>query len=160
MTRGSPRTLGARGGGWVALQAVLFVAIVVAAALGSPWPQQIRLPLRVIGGASMAAGFALAAAASRHLGASLTPFPRPLARGTLREDGVYRLVRHPIYGGILLIASGASLWSSPWALAPTLLLGGLFDRKRRREEIWLAEAYPDYGGYRERVSHVFWPGVW
>jgi protein-S-isoprenylcysteine O-methyltransferase Ste14 len=144
----------------VALQVILFVAIVSVGALGTPWPQPMRLALRIVAGALMGAGLVLGVAGSRHLGSSLTPFPRPVAGGSLREDGAYRLVRHPIYGGILLIALGASLWSSPWALVPSLLLAGLFDRKRRREEIWLADAYPGYGAYRDRVPHVFWPGVW
>jgi protein-S-isoprenylcysteine O-methyltransferase Ste14 len=144
----------------VALQVLLFLAIVVTSVVGTPWPDPIRLALRLAGGTLIGAGLVLGAAGSRHLGSSLTPFPRPLAGGALREDGAYHLVRHPIYGGILLVAFGAALWSSPWALIPTLLLVGLFDRKRRREEIWLSEAYPGYDGYRDRVPHVFWPGVW
>jgi protein-S-isoprenylcysteine O-methyltransferase Ste14 len=36
---------------------------------------------------------------SRHLGPSLTPFPAPLPGASLRQDGLYRVVRHPIYGG-------------------------------------------------------------
>jgi protein-S-isoprenylcysteine O-methyltransferase Ste14 len=139
---------------------VLFVAVASIALLGGPWPVAVRVALRVVGGLLIASGVALAAAGSRHLGAALTPYPRPLADASLRQGGVYGWVRHPIYGGILLTAFGAAAWTSPWTLVPAILLALLFDRKRRREEVWLSEAYEGYAAYRERVPHAFWPGVW
>ncbi len=139
---------------------MLFVAVGLAALFGAPWPALVRPALRILGVLLFASGILLAAAGSRHLGTALTPYPRPLAHATLRVEGIYRLVRHPIYGGILLAACGVSAWYSPWALLPTILLASLFDRKRRREEIWLVEAYEGYEDYRHRVQHVFWPGVW
>ena len=155
-----PPALGPRGEGWVALQGILLVAVAIVAVIGPPWPASVRGLSTVIAAAAAACGLVLAAAGSRRLGSALTPFPRPAASQTLRDDGVYRLVRHPIYGGVLLLSIGVTAWRSPWAVVPTALLALLFDRKRRREEAWLVEAYPGYQDYRRRVTHVFWPYVW
>ena len=51
-------------------------------------------------------------------GENLTPFPEPLPGARLVESGAYRLVRHPIYGGLILGALGwGLLTASPLALA-------------------------------------------
>jgi protein-S-isoprenylcysteine O-methyltransferase Ste14 len=142
------------------LQVVLFLAVVGAAWWGTPWPSQIRTATRVAGTAAIVAGVSLSLAGSRALGSALTPFPRPRDGAAFREDGVYALARHPIYGGVLLIALGVSLISSPVALIPAALLGLLFEGKRRREEAWLAERYPGYRSYRSRVSRSFLPFLW
>lgn len=155
-----PRALGPRGEGWVALQALLLIAATFAAVLGPPWPEAVRVVLLVVGALGLVGGVFLAVAGFRGLGPALTPFPRPTPGQTLREDGIYRSVRHPIYGGVLLLAAGLTAWTSPWALVPTAALALLFDRKRRREEAWLVEAYPGYEDYRRRVARVFWPHVW
>jgi protein-S-isoprenylcysteine O-methyltransferase Ste14 len=90
-----------------------------------------------------------------NLGSSLTPFPRPLPTAQLVTSGAYRLVRHPIYFGVLLAALGMSLWSlSPLRLLLTLLLALFFDRKANREETWLHERYPDYQAYRARTKKL------
>ena len=77
----------------------------------------------------------------------------------LRTGGVYRLVRHPIYGGVILIALGSSLVWSPLALLPTALLVVLFELKSRREESLLLERFPGYETYRRRVRWRFVPGL-
>jgi protein-S-isoprenylcysteine O-methyltransferase Ste14 len=94
------------------------------------------------------------------LGAQLTPFPKPVEGGTLRDDGVYGLARHPIYGGVVLLASAWTLVSSYLGVVPTILLGLLFEVKSRREELWLLEHLEGYDDYRRRVRHRFVPYVW
>jgi len=108
----------------------------------------------------MALGAMLALWGSRGLGAALTPLPRPRDDASFRDAGAYRLVRHPIYGGVLLLAVGAALLSSPLALVPAACLGLLFEGKRQREEGWLTERYPEYACYRRRVHRRFVPYVW
>lgn len=152
--------LGRRGGGWVALQVVLFAGAAVAGLLGAGWPAAGRPWLWVVGGLVMAAGVGLLLVGGAGLGPQLTPFPRPVTAGELRQDGVYGLARHPIYGGVLLILLGWGLVSSPLALLPFVLGAGFFDAKRRREEAWLLERYPDYAGYRTRVPRRFIPYLW
>jgi protein-S-isoprenylcysteine O-methyltransferase Ste14 len=86
---------------------------------------------------------------------NLTPFPRPLPGAQLVESGAYRLVRHPIYGGLILGALGWGLaTASPLALGGALVLLAFFDLKSRREEIWLAEQFADYGSYRARTHRL------
>jgi protein-S-isoprenylcysteine O-methyltransferase Ste14 len=99
-----------------------------------------------------AAGLALVGVSALHLGRNLTVFPRPKADGALTQTGVYGIVRHPMYGGVLLSALGWSLLraSLPGVIL-SLLLGLFFDRKARREEVWLVEKYPEYTEYRTRV---------
>ena len=106
------------------------------------------------------AGVAMVAGGAASLGHSLTPNPRPRAGATLRDSGLYGVVRHPIYGGVMLCALGWSLWFSPAALGPTALTVAVLDLKSRREEAWLEDRYPGYAGYRARVPKRFLPGTW
>jgi protein-S-isoprenylcysteine O-methyltransferase Ste14 len=152
--------LGPRGEGWVVLQGVLFGAIVAAGWLGPAWPSAWQPWLRVASVISGALGALLVVDGVRHLGGSLTPFPKPAEGSSLREGGVYRLVRHPIYGGVLLLSLAWTLWSSAVALVPSLLLAALFEGKRHREEAWLVGRYPGYEGYRRRVRCRFIPFLW
>ena len=78
----------------------------------------------------------------------------------LRKDGVYGLVRHPMYGGALLLILGWALLSSPFVLLPLGLAAVFLDAKRRREEAWLIEQHPGYADYRLEVPRRFIPWVW
>ena len=94
------------------------------------------------------------------LGRSFTPLPRPRARTRLRQAGIFRLVRHPVYGGAILIGLGWSLADAPLGLAPTALLAVLIDRKARREETWLIERFPEYALYRTHTPRRFLPWLY
>ena len=152
--------LGRRGEGWVALQVVLIVVIVAAGLLGAPWPSGARTWLAVAAIPIALVGLYLFAGGAAGLGRQLTPFPKPIESGGLKRSGAYRLVRHPIYGGVLLIALAWALVSSPWALLPWAVAGAFLDLKRRREEAWLVEQHPDYEEYRQSVRASFVPFVW
>ncbi len=153
-------SLGPRGEGWVALQSFALLAAGVAGVAGPAWPSDAAVALRVVGLVVAAAGGLLGAAGIRHLGDSLTPFPRPADGAELRDAGAFGLVRHPIYGGLLLVALGWSLLTSPAALAPTAALAAIFEGKRRREEAWLTERHAGYADYARRVRRRFIPFVW
>ena len=118
-------------------------------------------PVRL--GAALLAILAAAAAfvrSWRDLGESVTATPEPRPEGQLVAQGIYRVVRHPMYGGILLAVLGYALaWGSWFALAGLGLLGGFFARKAAEEERLLLARYPEYEGYRQRVRHRFIPGV-
>jgi protein-S-isoprenylcysteine O-methyltransferase Ste14 len=150
-------SLGGRGGGWVAGQVVIGVFVVVFGLLGPPWPSNaVIMP---VGAAIAAVGVILFLAGIGALGHSLTPLPKPKDDASLMERGAYRFVRHPIYGGVLLIVTGWSLIMSPLALVPTALLAGFLELKSRREEAWLVDRYAGYEAYRERVRWRFVPGI-
>ena len=152
--------LGPRGEGWVVLQSAALVAAGVAGLAGPAWPSRLRTPLLVVGLAVALGGGALGAAGIRHLGSSLTPFPKPADSASMRDGGAYALVRHPIYGGLLLVTLGWSASTSPAALVPAVVLALVFEGKRRREEAWLAERHPIYRDYARRVRHRFVPFLW
>ena len=104
------------------------------------------------GGAAMVAAGGVVIAGLRGLGAGLTPMPRPREGAVLVEHGVYAVVRHPIYAGLVLGSLGwSAVTRSLLAAGVALLLGIYFDIKSRREEAWLAERYPGYDGYRSRT---------
>jgi protein-S-isoprenylcysteine O-methyltransferase Ste14 len=152
--------LGPRGEGWFALQLVLMAAIVATAFTGVYWPSGTGGVLTVLGLIIAVLGLVLLLVAVVSLGASLTVMPRPRERGGVVQSGVYRAVRHPVYGSILLIAVGWSLAESPLGLIPAALLTVVFDLKARLEEAWLQERHPEYAGYRERTPRRFVPGLY
>lgn len=152
--------LGARGGGWVAVQMILLGVIAVCGWRGADWPRWTRSVRLLVAAPAAAAGAYLFFAGGGKLGRQLTPFPKPVEGAGLRRDGAYGIVRHPIYGGVLLLALAWSLVSSPAALAPWAAAAGFLDAKRRREEAWLAEQHADYEEYRSEVPHAFLPYIW
>ena len=152
--------LGPRGEGWVLIQATLVVGVVVAGLEGARWPADLRRPVLAIAVVAGTAGLGLVASATATLGKSVSPFPKPPATSELKESGVYALVRHPIYGGILLLSVAWSLGLSPWALVPTGALAVALGFKSRLEERWLLDRHPTYAGYRARVRRRFVPYLW
>lgn len=89
------------------------------------------------------------------LRAGLSPFPRPIAGAPLVETGAYRLIRHPIYSGLVLGAIGWGLVTgSIIAIGAAGLLFLLFAGKSRREEVWLAAVHPGYPDYQRRTKRL------
>ena len=125
-------------------------ALAASAGLGG---RLAALPLLSVGGW-------LVASAPRALGANLTPFPRPQPTATLVCEGIYAEVRHPIYGGFILLACGwALLTTNALRLGAAGALFALFKAKARREEAWLNERFPDYAASQDEVPR-FLPNPW
>jgi protein-S-isoprenylcysteine O-methyltransferase Ste14 len=94
------------------------------------------------------------------LGRSLTPLPYPLENGELVTEGAYGLVRHPLYGGLILAMLGWVLFTLSWPhLAGLLLITWLLEHKATLEEKWLEQKYSDYAEYRCRVKKLI-PWIW
>ena len=147
--------LGPRGEGWVVLQVGLFAAVLVAGLAGPMVDGVARGVIAVIGATLAAIGGFLAARGLLDLDAALTPLPHPRDGVELVEHGSYRLVRHPIYGGIVIGATGyALLTASVVALAGGAVLLGFFRLKSGREEAWLRERYPGYEAYAARTKRM------
>src|SRR3972149_5977694 len=126
-------SLGPRGEGGVVAQSVLGAGVVVLGLVGPGWSEGPAGALLVGGLAIGAAGLLLFAWGVAALGSSLPPYPRPHERASLRSEGIYRHVRHPIYGGGVLMALGWSLALSPLALVATVLLWLLLAVKGRHQ---------------------------
>jgi protein-S-isoprenylcysteine O-methyltransferase Ste14 len=70
------------------------------------------------------------------------------------DRGPYRVVRHPIYSGVLLMALGTALSSGRFVavLGLILLFAGCW-MKSRQEELLLMKYFPEeYAGYKRRVK--------
>jgi protein-S-isoprenylcysteine O-methyltransferase Ste14 len=138
---------------WVGGQLLLFGVLIVAAVFAPHWPA--RLGPAIAGAALIIAGGLVMLWGGRTLGPALTPFPSP--RGAHLERGPYRFVRHPIYGGVIVVLIGGALATSPLALAPALASIPFLLLKARYEEGLLAQADPGYGEYLGRVRKRFFP---
>ena len=115
----------------------------------------------IVGGGLLGLGIALLVAGGAGLGSALTAFPEPRTGEALRTTGIYGRVRHPIYGGVILVALGWSVvFATPVGLALTLVLALFFELKSRREEHLLEQIHPDYPEYRRRTRRRFIPYLW
>lgn len=153
-------SLGRRGEGWVAIQMVLLALTGLAGFLGPVWAGELRLVAFAVGAILMLGGLVLVVLGSRQLRNALTPVPFPRDDAELVQTGAYGLVRHPIYGGLVIGSIGWGLvTASPVTLAMAVALFAFFELKSRREEAWLEARYPEYSSYRARTRRLIpWPG--
>ena len=86
------------------------------------------------------------------LGRGLTAVPLPNEHAQLRTGGLYRIVRHPIYTGLLLTMGSLTVASGsvPRLVAFAVLLG-LITGKARWEEGHLARRFAGYPAYAART---------
>jgi protein-S-isoprenylcysteine O-methyltransferase Ste14 len=138
------------------IRAVLVVAVLVLLRLGvfrghhhvttEPWREAAGLVL-------FALGLAFAIWARVHIGRNWgTPMTRKV-EPELVTSGPYRLVRHPIYSGILLAAAGTAVALSWFWLVPMALAGAYFIYSATVEERYLTEQFPDtYPAYRRSTK--------
>lgn len=80
----------------------------------------------------------------------------------LVTGGVYRRVRHPMYGALLLHALGQALFVPNWIAGPAYLVTFvlLVAARMGPEERMMAETFgEDWSRYRARTARLL-PGVW
>jgi protein-S-isoprenylcysteine O-methyltransferase Ste14 len=69
--------------------------------------------------------------------------------------GIYGLVRHPMYSGVIYLALAYASWQMSWVhLVGSIILFMFFDAKSRKEEIWLTEKFSDYDNYSNSVKKL------
>ncbi|MDJ0924252.1 MAG: isoprenylcysteine carboxylmethyltransferase family protein [Acidimicrobiia bacterium] len=145
-----------RGGWWVIAQFLLF-ALIVVALTGNRTP---GAALRLAGWALIVAAVLLAGTGAWTIRAKITPLPAPVDGAVLMDRGPFALVRHPIYGGVILGFLGLSLRGGNVAAGVlSLLLIPFFYAKTNHEEALLVARFPEYAGYSERVRHRFLPWI-
>lgn len=150
--------LGPRGEGWVVFQFVLFAIIAIAGLRDlvghdsvTPWGPAVS----IVAIAAIVVGGGVAGRGIWDLRSGLSPFPRPIAGAPLVESGAYRLIRHPIYSGLVLGGIGWGLVTgSILAIGAAALLFLLLAAKSHREEAWLAAIHPEYGAYQRRTKRL------
>jgi len=142
--------------GFVIVQTLLLVALLVLPH-GRVWPVNgfvIATSITLV-----VVGVTLAVRGSTTLGPAMTASPIPRDDAPLVTTGVYRVVRNPIYTG--LMAAGLGLVLIGASLQHILLWGllvGLLATKARWEERMLVDEHPAYSEYAARVGR-FLPGV-
>jgi protein-S-isoprenylcysteine O-methyltransferase Ste14 len=151
----NPWWKGTRGEWYVVAQFGLFFMTVFGSLFwrGESFPASILAS--VIGSILLLSGSLLFISGILRLGANLSALPYPKPESTLIETGPYRVVRHPMYSGAILIAFGWGLVIHSWlAIATALVIFVFFDLKSRREETWLKEKFRDYADYQRRVRKL------
>ena len=136
--------------GWAAVAAqfaaILAILLATGSSAGGPrWVWWLGLLCLAVGAAILAWSFV-------SLGAALTPNPVPNG-ADLRQEGMYRRIRHPIYTGVLLAMLGVVLRSPGWwPLLWWLVLLAILTAKARWEERMLTRAFPEYPQYMQRTG--------
>ncbi len=154
------RPMGRRGEGWIGLQMVIEVGILVIAPLTGPaWGGPARLVTTIVGLALLAGGVAVFGWGASHLGASFSIWVDPRAGGRLVTSGPYRFTRHPVCTAQIALCLGwALVAASPVALLLVPAVPWYLDRyKLAREEQTLLAKYPEYAAYMRAVPHRMLP---
>lgn len=155
---------GSRGEYWVLLQALLMAGYLLLPVYRPAALQPILQPLLqppLIYAVWTAAGLLFGLAALLvvkgliDLGSSLTPLPYPKDTAELVQTGIYGLVRHPLYGGIVIAAKAYAIGQLSLShFIATLVLFLFFNLKADREETWLKAKHPAYTDYQQRVKKL------
>jgi protein-S-isoprenylcysteine O-methyltransferase Ste14 len=122
-----------------------------------PWLDQRFLPPTIIaywlGLLMLAVGIAFAVWARLYLGRNWSGTVTVKQNHELIRSGPYRLVRHPIYTGLLLAILGTAVAFGEWrGLLAFALLTGSLSLKLRIEERFMSESFPkEYARYRAEV---------
>lgn len=82
-------------------------------------------------------------------------------RHTVTSTGPYRVIRHPGYAGLLLIALGTPIaLRSAWALIPGAIAIGSLVVRTAKEDGFLEERLSGYAAYAGRTRYRLIPWVW
>jgi protein-S-isoprenylcysteine O-methyltransferase Ste14 len=144
-----------RGEIYVFIQAILLIALFFGPADLFGKAAVIYYPLWLIGRVFFYLGLGIALWAAISLGPNLTPMPKPKRNGEFIQTGLYKMVRHPIYFGVILLCFGWAATVQNWyTLMVAIVLLIFFDIKSRKEEEWLLEKFPDYKAYQQRTKKL------
>jgi protein-S-isoprenylcysteine O-methyltransferase Ste14 len=162
--RGAKRTIAGGRVWWkeIGLRLVLLILVLLAVRISHPgdllrsarpYLLNTRIVPGIVGVLFCAFGIAFAIRARAYLGANWgLPMSRK-ERPELVTNGPYKLVRHPIYAGILLAMFGSAIAHSVVWVLPLILGGIYFIHSARREEMLMVEEFPKaYPAYRQRTK--------
>ena len=91
--------------------------------------------------------------ATKDLGKSLSPMPRPKENSKLITSGLYSLFRHPIYYSLIVISFSFFLKSlTIYNLILTILLTFIIFNKIKIEEEYLTKKFHNYTLYKNEVK--------
>lgn len=145
------------GSKWVWAQFLMLVLIAISILLFGGQPQAVATLIAVV---LFVAGQGIAIAAALKMRQYLTAHPAPARGAVLLRGGIYGMVRHPMYGGVILMCAAVAVFDLNVIAA--VLTGGLvalFYGKSGYEETLLVEAFLGYADYQEQVTRRFIPWV-
>ncbi len=149
---------GQRGEYWVFAQAAIIISFIALSVY--PLPAVMLAPVTLYGVWTVAGvlgllALVLIAKGLLDLGRSLTPLPHPRDDAQLVQSGVYSLVRHPLYSGLIVAALSWALYQKSLShLAGAIVIFVFFNAKGTLEETWLVQKYPEYAAYQQRVKKL------
>lgn len=144
-----------RGYFYVAVQFLLIALLFTAPRQPEPYGI-VSETIGLIGVGIIALGAIILVTSFLRLGKSLTANPVPKEDGVLVTSGLYSRVRHPIYFGLLVLATGVVLDAGWWPqVIIALMLYLLLNIKAQFEETLLAQKYPDYKAYAQKTPRFF-----
>ena len=117
----------------------------------------MALPLALLGCLLALAGAALVLRSRAELGPAWSFVPKADQGTGLVTTGPYRLVRHPIYLGLALLAMGEALAFGSWPALMIVLSGVVptFAWRARAEEKLLSRTFGErYAVYRQRTKMI------
>jgi protein-S-isoprenylcysteine O-methyltransferase Ste14 len=117
----------------------------------------MALPLALSGGFLALAGAALVLRSRTELGSAWSLVPKADQGTGLVTTGPYRLVRHPIYLGLALLATGQALAFGSWPALMSVLFGIVptFAWRARAEEQLLSRAFGErYAVYQKQTKMI------
>ena len=119
------------------------------------WVSAVGLPLFVAGWTIVALSFrdnAFAVPVVRH---------QTERQHVVADTGVYAVVRHPLYAGVIVLHVGMPLWLESYAaLLASIVPAGLLVVRILFEERFLRRELPGYVAYTEKVRYRMVPFVW
>ena len=136
---------------YVSIQLLLFLAFFL---LPRHWSWPPENWVAYIGLFLFLIGSILGLLSLRQLGHSLTPYPSPKINATLKTQGLYSWVRHPIYTSLLFAFLGLSLYLNSYEHGMVVLgLYLLFLLKSNYEERLLVKKYGiAYENYQRKTG--------
>jgi protein-S-isoprenylcysteine O-methyltransferase Ste14 len=142
----------------LASAALFFLALLLLR--GSP-ESATALPLALCGFLTTLTGGAIVIRARAVLGSAWSLVPCAEQSTGLVTHGPYRLVRHPIYLGFMLIATGQALAFASW---PALVIVGVglvpsFIWRARKEERLLGTVFGEHYASYQRQTKLFIPFI-
>ena len=144
-----------RGELYVVVQAILLMALFFGPKDIFGLPAKLNQTLWWIGQIIFYSGIIIAIWAAILLGPNLTPLPKPKLSSQLIKTGLYRLVRHPIYFGVILVSFGwAGIEQTIYTLVLACILLIFFDLKSRQEERWLIQKFSEYVVYKQNTKKL------
>jgi protein-S-isoprenylcysteine O-methyltransferase Ste14 len=136
----------------------LQLALIIVLALFPDSPT-VDPALEYAGIALLAIGLVILFAGFKGLGKSLTANPVPIEDGKMVTTGIFSIVRHPVYLGLLITTFGLVVSSGVWSqIIVWVALAILLTYKMHWEETLLLAKYKGYADYMTKVPALI-PGL-